>query len=70
MSIDFQYSVVDLPKRIRAARRRGLQISSDGFVATPDGPKHIDDMTRAELQAMEPRGHVTDEHLEQAGVRK
>lgn len=42
-------STCSLPSRIRSARRRGLQVSEDGFVATPDGPKHIDDMGPEEL---------------------
>jgi hypothetical protein len=45
MTIDFQREVIDLPKRIRAARRAGMTVSNDGFIATPDGPVHIDDLS-------------------------
>lgn len=31
-----------LPERINLIRRYGIDVSDDGFFATPDGPVHID----------------------------
>lgn len=36
---------MNMPERIDELRRRGLTVSDDGFMPTPDGPVHIDDST-------------------------
>lgn len=46
--IDFQHDVIELPQRIANARRNGLDVSDDGFIATPEGPIHVDDWSASD----------------------